>query len=187
MGKEHETINEGLCEWAGKQKMFFVSTAPLSGDGRVNCSPKGMDTFRILGPKTVAYLDLTGSGVETIAHLQENGRITIMFCAFEGSPNIVRFYGKGKVLERGTPEYEAKLEHFDEQLGARAIIHVDVDRIIDSCGYSIPHYQFVGERDILTKWSERKGQEGVEAYNQENNLQSLDGQPGVEPKSPSSS
>ena len=182
MGKEHDTINKGLCEWIGKQKLFFVSTAPLSGNGLVNCSPKGMDTFRILGPKTVAYLDLTGSGVETIAHLRENGRITFMFCAFEGSPNILRLYGKGQVFERGTPEYEAKLEHFDELLGARAIIYVEVDRIIDSCGYSIPLYEFAGDRDILTKWSERKGQDGVEAYNQENNLQSLDGLPGVQPK-----
>jgi len=183
MSKEHETIDEGLCEWVGKQKLFFVATAPLSGDGLVNCSPKGMDTFRILDPKTIAYLDLTGSGIETISHLRENGRITIMFCAFEGSPNILRLYGKGQVFERDTPEYEAKVEHFDELLGARAVIHVEVDRIIDSCGYSIPEYEFVGDRDILTKWSPRKGQAGVEAYNQENNLQSLDGLPGVQRKS----
>lgn len=182
MGKEHETINEGLCEWIKQQKMFFVSTAPLAKDGLVNCSPKGMDTFRILGPNAVAYLDLTGSGIETIAHLRENGRITIMFCAFEGSPNIVRLYGKGSVLERGTQAYDEQISHFDELLGARAIIHIEVDRIIDSCGYSIPLYDFVGERDILSKWSERKGQAGVEAYNQDNNLQSLDGLPGVEPK-----
>ena len=182
MGKEHETINEGLCEWVEKQKLFFVSTAPLSGDGLVNCSPKGMNTFRILDPKTVAYLDLTGSGVETIAHLRENGRITIMFCAFEGSPNILRLYGKGQVFERGSSEYEANLEHFDELLGARAIIHIEVHRIIDSCGYSIPLYKFAGDRDILTKWSERKGQDGVDAYNQENNLKSLDGLPGIHPK-----
>lgn len=182
MGDEHETINEGLCEWIEQQKMFFVSTAPLAKEGLVNCSPKGMDTFRILGPKTVAYLDLTGSGIETIAHLRENGRITLMFCAFEGKSNIVRLYGKGSVLERGTSAYEEHLGHFDELLGARAIIHIKVDRIIDSCGYSIPLYDFVGERDILSKWSERKGQAGVDAYNQDNNLQSLDGLPGVEPK-----
>mgnify|MGYP002045650966 CR=1 FL=1 len=100
MSKEHETIDEGLCKWVGKQKLFFVATAPLSGDGLINCSPKGMDTFRLLGPKTIAYLDLTGSGIETISHLRENGRITLMFCAFEGSPNILRLYGKGQVFER---------------------------------------------------------------------------------------
>ena len=181
MATEHPELSDKLQSWIKEQKMFFVATAPLTAEGTVNCSPKGMDTFRVLGPNTVAYLDLTGSGVETIAHLRENGRITIMFCAFTGGPKILRLYGRGSVFEKGTREYEERLTHFDEILGARAIISVELHRIIDSCGYSIPFYEYVGERDTLSKWSDRKGPAGVHAYNQANNLKSLDGLPGMEP------
>ena len=113
MAKDHPEITPAIRDWIGKQKMFFVATAPLAGDGLVNCSPKGMDTLRVLGPKTIAYLDLTGSGVETIAHLKENGRIVVMMCAFEGAPNIVRFYGRGSVLAAHPPD---RGEHTDEVL-----------------------------------------------------------------------
>ena len=157
MGKEYPEIDQSVRDWVGQQKMFFVATAPLSSEGLVNVSPKGMDTFRILGPKSIAYLDLTGSGVETIAHLRENGRITIMMCAFEGSPKIFRFYGKGEVLEKGSSGYAEHIGEFGDQVGARSIIHVEVELIRDSCGYSIPFYEYSGERAVLTNWAEKKG------------------------------
>ena len=180
MGKIYKTIEPRLQEWIQKQHLFFVSTAPLSSDGLVNCSPKGLDTFRILDDNTVAYLDLTGSGVETIAHLKENQRITIMFCAFEGPPNILRLYGKGEVLERGSNGYQQLAPDFEEFPGARSIIKINVTRIADSCGYAIPLYEFKEDRDILQKWTERKGPEGVLAYQKEKNSQSLDGLPGLD-------
>ena len=179
MGKEYPEIDQAVREWIAKQKMFFVATAPLSGESLVNVSPKGMDTFRVLGPKTIAYLDLTGSGVETIAHLRENGRITVMMCAFEGSPKIFRFYGTGRVFEKGSEDYDELIAQFDEPVGARSIIQVDIDLIRDSCGYAIPLYDYAGERDVLSKWAESKGEEGVKTYQQENNLESLDGLPGM--------
>lgn len=180
MGKEFAEIDDSIREWIGKQKMFFVSTAPLAADGLVNNSPKGMDTFRVLGPRSVAYLDLTGSGVETIAHLRENGRITIMFCAFDGPPKIFRFYGKGEVLEEGTERYAELIPEFEESIGARSIIHVDVELIRDSCGYSIPLYDYREERDVLSKWADKKGAAGVKQYQQDNNRESLDGLAGLD-------
>ena len=179
MGKEFAEIDESIRDWVGSQKMFFVATAPLSHNGLINCSPKGMDTFRILGPRTIAYLDLTGSGIETIAHLRENNRIVIMMCAFEGTPKIFRFYGKGQVFEKGSAPYEEHISSFDELIGTRAIIHIDLDCIRDSCGYSIPLYDYLGDRDVLSKWSE-KGDEGVKEYVRQNNQSSLDGLPGIE-------
>ena len=180
MSKEHPEIDSKIREWVEKQKIFFVSTAPLSGDGMVNCSPKGMDSFRILGPRRVAYLDLTGSGVETIAHLKENGRIVIMMCAFEGPPQIIRFHGKGRPCQKGSAEYQELVSQFEEYPGARSIIVIDVDRISDSCGYSVPYYDYKGERDVLLKWAQNKGDDGVEEYQRTKNHQSLDGLKGVE-------
>jgi hypothetical protein len=177
MGKDYPEIDAKIADWVSRQKMFFVSTAPLSRDGMVNCSPKGMDTFRILGPRTIAYLDLTGSGVETIAHLQENGRIVIMMCAFEGPPDIYRFHGHGEALVKGTPEYDALIENFEEFPGARSIILISVDRISDSCGYSVPLYKYQGDRDGLIKWAEKKGPDGITAYQREKNETSVDGLP----------
>jgi hypothetical protein len=177
MGKNYPEIDAKIVDWVGRQKMFFVATAPLSGDGMVNCSPKGMDTFRILGPRTVAYLDLTGSGAETIAHLRENGRVVIMFCAFEGPPDIYRLHGRGEALARGTPGYDALIEHFDELPGARSIIRIAVDRISDSCGYSVPLYAYQGDRDGLIKWAEAKGEAGIADYQRQNNQTSVDGLP----------
>ena len=179
MAKTFPAIDEKMRAWVARQKMFFVSTAPLSGDGLLNCSPKGMDSFRIFDDHTVGYLDLTGSGIETVAHLRENGRIVIMFCAFEGPPNIVRFHGTGSVHPKGTPGYEELLPHFDELPGARSIIKIDVARIGDSCGYSVPRYDFVGDRDVLTKWAENKEEEGVLAYQKENNQTSLEDLPAL--------
>lgn len=180
MAKEYPEIDSKIRNWVGKQKMFFVATAPLSGDGMVNCSPKGMDSFRILGPRTVAYLDLTGSGVETIAHLKENQRIVIMMCAFEGPPQIIRFHGNGRVLQKGTTEYDELIPHFEEFPGARAIIVVDAERISDSCGYSVPNYEYKGQRDVLLKWSKAKGEDGVSEYQAKKNHQSLDGLKGLD-------
>ena len=180
MGKEYARIDEKMREWVSRQKMFFVSTAPLAADGLINNSPKGMDTFRILDDHTVAYLDLTGSGVETIAHLKENGRIVVMFCAFEGAPNIVRFYGKGEVFEIGEPRFEELAGEFPAEPGVRSIIIINVEKIRDSCGYSIPFYDYKGERDTLRKWADNKGEDGAKAYRDEENRQSLDGLPGFE-------
>lgn len=159
--------------------MFFVSTAPLSGDGLINCSPKGLDTFRILGSHEVAYLDLTGSGIETISHLRENGRILFMFCAFEGPPKIVRLHGKGEALLVDTPEYEALRDQFPDLPGSRSIIKAKIDRISDSCGYSIPVLEFKGDRDALSKWANTKGDEAIRDYQRTQNRESLDGLPGI--------
>lgn len=175
MGKVHESINEGLARWIERQPMFFVATAPRAEEGLVNCSPKGMDTFRILGPNQVAWLDLTGSGAETIAHLRENGRICVMFCAFEGPANIVRLQGRGEALPLGSAEFEALQDRFPDLPGARSIIRVDVQRIADSCGYGVPLMQYHGERDTLIGWAEKKGPEGLAAYRAERNRHSLDG------------
>ncbi len=179
MGKVFPTIDQRWRDWIAEQQLFFVSTAPLSGDGLINCSPKGLDSFRVLDDHTVAYLDLAGSGVETIAHLRENGRISIMFCAFAGPPKILRLYGQGTVHEKGSAGYEALRSHFPHFKGERSIIKIDVHRIQDSCGYAVPEYEFKGQRDILLKWVDNKGEEGVEAYIQERNQESLDGLPGV--------
>ena len=181
MAKVFPEIDQKIRDWISAQKMFFVSTAPLSADGLVNCSPKGTDSFRVLGPTTIAYLDYTGSGVETIAHLRENQRITIMMCAFEGPPKIFRFHGKGEAFETGSPRYNELVPHFEEGSGARAIIHIELDRISDSCGYSIPLYDYVSDRQALTKWADTKGPEGIQDYQQQNNRHSLDGLPAIKP------
>lgn len=180
MGKTYEAIGTELSSWIGRQRMFFVATAPLAGGGLINCSPKGMDTFRILGPREVAYLDLTGSGVETIAHSRENGRIVFMFCAFDGPPKIVRFHGSSEILLAGSPEFEAVASHFPEYPGQRAIVRAHLTRISDSCGYGVPRYEYAGERDTLTRSAESKGTEGLRKYRREKNSRSLDGLPGVD-------
>lgn len=180
MGKLYDEITPELQEWIERQRMFFVATAPSGSEGHINCSPKGLDTFRVLGPKTVGYLDLTGSGAETIAHLRENGRVCLMFCAFEGPPNIVRLHGRGTVVTEASGEWAELRPKFPEFLGARSIILVEADRISDSCGYAVPRYEFTGERDTLTKWGQTKGEEALVAYQQENNLQSIDGLPALE-------
>lgn len=182
MGKTYDDIGPDLAAWLAEQHVFFVATAPLAADGLVNCSPKGMDTFRVLGPREVAYLDLTGSGTETIAHLRENGRIVFTFCAFAGAPRIVRLHGTGDVVVAGSPEFERLRTLFPDTPGARAVIRARVNRIGDSCGYSIPRYEYAGERDTLLRWAEHKGPEGLETYRRERNAASIDGLPGFPPK-----
>jgi hypothetical protein len=177
MSKPHPNITPDLAEFIARQKVFFVSTAPLSVDGHVNLSPKGLDCLRVLSPTRVAYLDLTGSGNETAAHLLENGRITLMFCAFDGPPRILRLHGRGEVLLHDTPAFAQLRPLFPPYPGARQIIAIDITRTSTSCGFAVPLYEHVGDRDQLLKWSETKGDDGLTEYRQQKNLRSIDGLP----------
>lgn len=179
MGKTFDAIDESLATFINAQRLFFVGSAPRGGDGHVNVSPKGHDTFRIIDPHTVAYLDLTGSGVETIAHLRDNGRITFLFCAFEGPPKLVRLYGRGEVVLPDDAEFAALAARFPALPGIRSIIRVQLERIADSCGYSVPRYAYQGERTQLTDWAERKGADGLVDYRAQRNARSIDGLKGL--------
>jgi hypothetical protein len=178
MGRTYDTIDEALAAFLRAQRVFFVGTAPAAG-GHVNVSPKGLDSFAVVGPRTVAYLDLTGSGVETIAHLRDNGRITFLFCAFEGAPRIVRLYGRGRVILADAPEFATVAAPFPSYTSARTVIEATLDRIADSCGYGVPRYRYEGERSQLLEWAARKGPDGVVAYRAERNSESIDGLPGL--------
>lgn len=177
MGKSFKSILPEHEVFIAKQRIFFVGSAPLSGEGHVNLSPKGHDVLRILNENEVTYLDLTGSGNETSAHLEENGRITIMFTAFEGPPMILRLYGQGRVILPETPEWETLAPKFTLLPGARQIIAVNVHEVKTSCGFSVPFYNYEGERNTLQKWAVNKGDEGLLAYWQEKNMTSMDGMP----------
>ena len=180
MGKSYEQLDDKLRQFIGKQKVFFVATAPLAEDGLVNLSPKGLDgTFQILSPMSVAYLDLVGSGVETIAHIRQNGRMTMMFCAFDGPPKVLRLYGKGRVIEKSDPEFIELADRFPDLPGTRAIIQLDCERIHDACGFGVPLMSYEGDRDQLTAYAERKGPEGLREYQEKKNRKSLDGLPGL--------
>jgi hypothetical protein len=180
MGRIHDGIDVRLRTFLEDQPVFFVATAPLAGDGLVNVSPKGMSgTFRVLDDHTVAYLDLTGSGVETIAHLRENGRITLMFCAFEGKPRIVRLSGQGRVVMPDDDGFVALADGFPTIEGTRSVIVVDVTRVADSCGYAVPRMDYVGDRDQLVRWATSRGEDGLDDYRRERNAESLDGLPGL--------
>jgi hypothetical protein len=177
MGKVFDHISDDLVTFVREQHMFFVATAPLSDSGHVNLSPKGLDTFRILSPNRVAYLDMTGSGNETSAHLAENGRITFMFCAFNGAPNIVRFYGTGRTVLPTMPEWDELLPQFTEIVGMRQIIVADITRVQTSCGFAVPLMDFREDRQQLVKYWDNRGPEKVQHYHQEKNLHSVDGLP----------
>jgi len=179
MGDLHPEIDEDVRQFIDEQHVFFVATAPLASDGHINLSPKGLESFRVLGPKTVAYLDLTGSGVETIAHLRENARLTVMFCAFTGRPRIVRLYGQGRAIEREDADWEEYSSQFPQYLSARSVVVLEVERVADSCGYGVPLYEYTAERSQLVAWAERKGADGVAQYRAEKNRQSIDGLPGL--------
>ena len=179
MGKLYDSIDPRLQDLISKQHVFFVATAPLSADGHVNLSPKGLDSFRVLGPRRVAYLDLTGSGIETVAHIRENGRIVVMFCSFSGPPKIVRLHGRGTVILPGDPGFDSLLTQFPKHVGVRSVIAIDVERISDSCGYGVPTYEFVGERNALAEWANRKTGEQLESYRAETNARSIDGLKGL--------
>jgi hypothetical protein len=168
------TISPDLQRWLEAQHVFFVATAPLAADGHVNCSPKGCDSFRVLNDHEVAYLDYTGSGIETVAHVQENGRIVIMFCAFDGPPKIVRLHGLGNVVYPTHPSYADHAARFPDTPGARAIIHVKLTRVATTCGFGVPLMNYIGDRDQLTNWCEKKGPEGLAAYREEKNSKSID-------------
>lgn len=177
MGKFHEHIKPEHQTFIEKQHLFFVATAPLSGDGRVNLSPKGLDAFRVLGPQQVAYMDLISSGNETSAHTLENGRITFMFCSFEGAPNILRLYGKGTVVLPDTLDWESYAPHFTIYPSTRQIIVATIDLVQTSCGFGVPLYEYLGDRDIHFDWANKKGTDGLKEYQEEKNLVSLDGLP----------
>src|SRR6201996_4287148 len=153
MGKFFDAILDKHKAFIQKQKIYFTASAPLSADGHVNLSPKGMDSFRILSPNRVAYMDIVGSGNETSAHILENGRITIMFCAFDGPPLILRLYGKGYTVLPGDEEWPELDKHFELYLSTRQIIVADVDKVQTSCGFSVPYYDYKGERDQAFKWA----------------------------------
>lgn len=174
MGKAHAFIDDSTRKFIEAQPLFFVGSAPLDSAGHVNVSPKGLDSLRVLGPTTVAYLDLTGSGIETIAHLKENGRIVLMFCAFQGPPKIVRLHGRGKVLEPEQEEFHDLAALFPKYEGTRSIILVEISRVSDSCGYSVPLLKYENERHQLTAWVNKLGAEGLQKYRREKNARSID-------------
>jgi hypothetical protein len=177
MSKFSDRIQPAHAQFIARQHLFFVATAPLEASGHVNLSPKGMDAFVVLSRNRVAYLDMTGSGNETSAHLLQNGRITIMFCAFDGAPNILRLYGSGRSVLPGDPEWMDLYANFNPHPGTRQIILADIYKVQTSCGYSVPLYSYEGERDQLDKWVARKGIDGLDQYRRENNLKSIDGLP----------
>ena len=177
MGKTYDHLPPDLRDFALAQKLFFVATAPLDAGGHVNLSPKGLDCFRVLSDRQVAYLDLTGSGNETSAHVGENGRITFMFCAFDGPPNILRLYGRGRTVLPGTGDWDALIGRFPEFPGVRQIILADVERVTTTCGFAVPLYDFRGDRDTLLRWAEKKGDDALHQYRLEKNARSIDGIP----------
>lgn len=177
MAKVFDSITPDLQQFITAQHLFFVATAPLSPTGHVNLSPKGLDCFRILSPNRVTYLDLTGSGNETSAHLLENGRITLMFCAFQGAPCILRLYGQGQVVLPEAAEWAGLYPLFSPIAGARQIIVADIDRVQTSCGLGVPLMEYQEQRSALVNWAENKGKEGLAAYWQQKNLISVDGLP----------
>lgn len=177
MAKVHEKITPEFREWIARQHVFFVASAPLSGDGHVNLSPKGHDCLRVLDERTVAYLDLTGSGNETSAHVAENGRITLMWCAFEGPPQILRLYGRGEVALPGSERWEELSGLFDPMPGARQIIVNHVERVQTSCGFAVPFMDYREERETLIRYAVNKGEDGMREYRAEKNMRSMDGLP----------
>jgi Pyridoxamine 5'-phosphate oxidase len=193
VGKIYDSLDGKLRDWLLAQPLFFVATAPSGAEGHVNCSPKGgIETFRILGPREVAYLDFVGSGAETVAHLQENGRIVVMFCAFQGPPRIVRLHGRGTVRQLGDPGFEELYERLEfssievAEAGVRSIVAIAVERIADSCGYGVPLMRYEGARTQQKAWLEsllrNAGPNGVLDYSREHNGSSIDGLPAIDPE-----
>ncbi len=179
MANVFDAIPERLRAFIEAQHVFFVATAPSGAEGRVNLSPKGLDTLRVVDERTVAYLDFVGSGVETIAHLRENGRIVLMFCSFAGPPNIVRLHGRGEAIEPADSRFASHAALFPPAASARAVIVVHVERASDSCGYGVPLYEYQGERAQISAWAAKKGPEGLVQYQKDKNARSIDGLPGL--------
>jgi hypothetical protein len=179
MGKVYDGIDDVLAAWLMRQPLWFVGTAPLSADGRVNVSPRGHDTFSVLNSHRVAWVDYTGSGIETIAHLRENGRICLMFCSYDRRPRIVRLHGRGTVALPGDTAYDEVVALHPEHPSTRAVVVVDVERVSDSCGFGVPVMDVVEERDLLRLGAEKRGPDGLRAYREEKNAVSVDGLPGL--------
>ena len=184
MGRAFDSITDAMQSFIEQQHLFFVATAPREG-GHVNLSPKGYDSIRILSSTRAAYLDLTGSGAETIAHVRENARITVMFCAFEGKPNIVRLYGRGRIVVPGDAGFAELRAHFDtspavERGAMRSIVDIEVVRTSMSCGFAVPFMDYVGEREKLLEWGEGRSEDDIEAYWDEKNATSIDGLPALQ-------
>jgi hypothetical protein len=182
MGASFERLRADHIEFIGQQPMFFVASAPTGDDGHVNVSPKGYDTFRVLDDHTVAYLDLTGSGAETIAHVRQNGRLTIMFCSFGEKPLILRLFGPAEAILLGDQRFDELAAQLPHVAGARSIIRLDVDRVQTSCGYAVPHMEFVAARPRLEEWADHQGPDGLEEYWAAKNQQSIDGIPALGPE-----
>jgi hypothetical protein len=179
VGRTYDGIDDELSGWLRQQPLWFVGTAPLASDGHVNVSPRGHDTFSVLGPHEVAWVDYTGSGVETIAHIRENGRLCLMFCSFGTRPRIVRLHGRGRVAMPGEPAYDDVVARHPPHPSTRAVVVVDVERVSDSCGFGVPVMELVGERDLLRRGAEKRGPDGLAEYRATKNAASIDGLPGL--------
>jgi hypothetical protein len=180
-----DRLDDDLVAWIAEQPVFFVATAPSGRDGHVNLSPKGYDSFRVLSPTQVAYLDLTGSGVETVAHIRDNGRLTVMFCAFSGPPRILRLYGSGEVVVPEDERFAELVARFPRLPGARSVILLSVERVSTSCGFAVPNMELTGERSTLLEFAERRESAGtLAAYRAKENAFSIDGLPGLDPGRP---
>jgi Pyridoxamine 5'-phosphate oxidase len=177
VAKLHEMITPELQAFIERQHIFFVGSAPLSGEGHVNLSPKGLNTFRVLSPHRVAYMDIISSGNETSAHVLENGRITFIFCAFDGAPSILRLYGIGRTVLPNLPEWQELAPHFTIYPSTRQIMVAEISRVQTSCGYGVPLYDYQGERDEHFKWADKIGAKGLEDYKLKHSMVSLDGLP----------
>ena len=177
MAKQYPQLTPNLQAFIEQQQIFFTGSAPRSTDGRVNVSPKGIDTFRCISPTQVAYLDLTGSGNETAAHIKDNGRLTIMMCSFVGKPTILRMYGQGCIVRSPDPDWDSLYAHFDRVPGERQIVVLNIELVQTSCGYGVPLYDFKEHRNDLVQWAERKGEDGLSDYRRKKNSRSLDGLP----------
>lgn len=177
MSKHHDHIDSELAAWIARQRIFFVGTAPLSPRGHINTSPKGGETFRVLGPLEVSYQDYTGSGAETAAHLRENGRIVLMFCALDGPPKIVRLHGHGTLITPDHGRFAELISLFPSHPGTRGFVHVAVTRVSSSCGHGVPLFDFRGDRDALDRWTAHQGAQKLQAYRAAKNQRSIDGLP----------
>lgn len=175
MGKFYQHLEPDLQTFIARQHLFFTGTAPHAG--RVNISPKGMDTLRIVDERTVMYVDLTGSGNETAAHISQNGRLTLMFCSFDEQPLVLRIYGRGEIIARNNPEWVSLISQFPPLPGVRQIVRLRIESLQTSCGYGVPLYNYAGERETLRRWAEKKGEEGLRTYQSERNSISIDGLP----------
>jgi len=190
MAKVFDAIDDSIRAFIERQHVFFVATAPSGPDGHVNVSPKGgAGMFRVTGPLGFAYVDMLGSGIETVAHLRDNGRICVMFASFEGPPKILRLHGVGRVVQQADPGFASLLAGFDvddgQRKAIRSIVTVDVTRVADACGYQVPRMDYVGERDQLVRYADnrirKEGPDAVRAYVTENNAESIDGLRGLDP------